>query len=131
MSRSQSYRGGMQDVRPQPRGHRKRAHPTGSGPAGTNDVPPDLLGYAGSLSPPIRRDTVPEASLELLMQMVQRVLDAQRETREDVREIKTRLGRLESDVASLHVFLAELSVRMDRFGDRLERVERRLEIADA
>jgi len=74
---------------------------------------------------------VPEGSLELLMQMVQRVLDAQRETREDVREIKTRLGRLESDVASLHVFLAELSVRMDRFGDRLEGVERRLEIADA
>jgi hypothetical protein len=37
-------------------------------------------------------------SLELLQQMVQRVLDSQRETREDVREIKTRLGRLESDV---------------------------------
>lgn len=73
---------------------------------------------------------MPEGSLELLMQMVQRVLDAQRETREDVREIKTRLGRLESDVASLHVFLAEIPVRMDRFGDRLERVERRLEIAD-
>ena len=71
---------------------------------------------------------MPEASLELL---VQRVLDAQRETREDVREIKTWLGRLESDVARLHVFLAELSVRMDRFGDRLEGVERRLEIADA
>ena len=90
--------------------------------------PPDLLDYAGSLSPPNRRDAVPEASLELL---VQRVLDAQRETREDVREIKTWLGRLESDVARLHVFLAELSVRMDRFGDRLEGVERRLEIADA
>ena len=65
------------------------------------------------------------------MQMVQRVLDAQRETREDVREIKTRLGRLASDVASLHVFLAEQSVCLDRFGDRFERVERRLEIADA
>jgi uncharacterized coiled-coil protein SlyX len=50
---------------------------------------------------------------------------------EDIREIKTRLGRLESNVASLHVFLAEQSVRLDRFSDRLERVERRLEIADA
>lgn len=74
---------------------------------------------------------MPEASLELLVQMVQKVLDAQRESREDIREIKTRLGRLESDIASLHVFLAERSVRLDRFGDRLERVERRLEIADA
>lgn len=74
---------------------------------------------------------MPEASLELLMTMVQKVLDAQRESREDIREIKTRLGRLEGDVASLHVFLAEQSVRLDRFSDRFERVERRLEIVDA
>ncbi|BCX81411.1 hypothetical protein MIT9_P0989 [Methylomarinovum caldicuralii] len=71
-----------------------------------------------------------EANLELLMQMVQKVLDNQREMREDIREIKSRLGRLESDVASLHGFLAEQSIRMDRFGDRLERVERRLELRD-
>jgi hypothetical protein len=44
------------------------------------------------------------------MKMVQKVPDAQRESREDIREIKTRLGRLESDVASLHVFLAEQSI---------------------
>jgi hypothetical protein len=78
----------------------------------------------------MRERIMPEASLDLLMQMVQRVLDAQRESREDIREIKTRLGRLESDVASLHVFLAEQSVRLDRFSDRFERVERRLDIAD-
>jgi predicted nuclease with TOPRIM domain len=71
-----------------------------------------------------------EPGLKSLKQMVQRVLDSQRETREDVREIKTRLGRLESEVANLHGFLAERSIRLDRFGDRLERVERRLEIAD-
>ena len=48
-----------------------------------------------------------ESSLELLMQMVQKVLDSQRETREYIREIKTRLGRLETDVAQLHVYWAE------------------------
>jgi len=48
---------------------------------------------------------VPEASLELLMQMVQKILDGQRDIREDLREIKTRLGRLETDVAQLHVQL--------------------------
>jgi predicted nuclease with TOPRIM domain len=68
--------------------------------------------------------------LESLMQMVQRVLDRQRETRGDIREITTRLGRLESEVANLHGFLAEQSIRLDRFADRLERVERRLESAD-
>lgn len=69
-----------------------------------------------------------EPSLELLMQLTQNVLDNQRETREDVREIKTRLGRLEADVAGLPVFLAEQSARLDRVGDRLVRVERRLEL---
>lgn len=58
---------------------------------------------------------MPEPNLELLMQMIQKVLDSQRETREDVREIKTRLGRLETDVIQLHVFLAEQSTRLDRF----------------
>ena len=33
---------------------------------------------------------MPKRSLELLMQMVQRVLDSQCETREDIREIKSR-----------------------------------------
>lgn len=73
---------------------------------------------------------MPDPSLDQLMQMVQRVLDSQRETREDVREIKNRIGRLESEVANLHRFLAEQSIRLDRFGDRLECVERRLEIAN-
>lgn len=70
-----------------------------------------------------------DVNLDLLQQMVQRVFDSQRETREDVREIKAQLGRLESEVTSLQVFLAEQSVRLDR-GDKLERVERRLESAD-
>ena len=76
----------------------------------------------------VLENAMAEPSLELLMQMVQKVLDSQREVREDVREIKTRLGRLETDVAQLHVFLAEQSIRLDRFSDRLERVERRLDI---
>ncbi len=71
---------------------------------------------------------MPDRSLDLVMQMVQRVLCSQRETREDVREIKSRIGCLESEVANLQRFLAEQSIRLDRFGDRLERVERWLEI---
>ncbi|MCX8048129.1 MAG: hypothetical protein N3A55_00520 [Methylohalobius sp.] len=71
---------------------------------------------------------MPEPSLELPIQMVQKMMDTQREIREDVRETKTRLGRLESDVAGLHTFLAEQSVHFSRFSDRLERVARRLEL---
>jgi len=71
-----------------------------------------------------------EVGMDLLMQMVQKVLDGQKDIREDVREIKTRLGRLETDVAQLHVYRAEQSTRLDRLSDRLERVERRLEIVE-
>ena len=42
----------------------------------------------------------------------------------DVREVKNRLGILESQYASI-------SNRQDRMDGRIERIERRLEIADA
>ena len=71
-----------------------------------------------------------EASHEPPMELMQKIMDSQRETREDVREIKARLGRLETEIASQHGFLAEQSIRLDRFSDRLECVERRLELRE-
>jgi len=44
--------------------------------------------------------------------------------REDMREVKTRLGILESQYASM-------SSRLDRLDGRVERIERRLDLADA
>lgn len=54
-------------------------------------------------------DTMLEPSFVLLMQMTQKVLDKQTEVREDVREIKARLVRLEADVARPQVFLERQS----------------------
>ena len=51
--------------------------------------------------------------------------------RDDMREVKQRVGALETEVAQVHVRLAEVSNRVDRLADRIERVERRLELADA
>jgi hypothetical protein len=62
--------------------------------------------------------------------MVQKVLDGQKDLREDMREVKIRIGRLGTDVAQLHPYMAEQSTRLDRINDRLERVERRLEIVE-
>jgi hypothetical protein len=56
--------------------------------------------------------------MELLSQMFQHVLDSLRRNREDTREIKSLLGRLEIEVANLRGLLAEHSIRLDRFGDR-------------
>jgi predicted nucleic acid-binding Zn-ribbon protein len=44
--------------------------------------------------------------------------------REDMREVKTRLGILENQYASM-------SSRLDRLDARVERIERRLDLADA
>ncbi|HXW24530.1 MAG TPA: hypothetical protein VEK73_07280 [Xanthobacteraceae bacterium] len=43
---------------------------------------------------------------------------------EDMREVKTRLGILENQYASM-------SVRLDRLDARAERIERRLDLAEA
>jgi uncharacterized coiled-coil protein SlyX len=51
-------------------------------------------------------------------------------TSSDVTELKTRAGRLEKNVAELHVTLAEHSVRMDKIDARLDRIEKRLELAE-
>jgi hypothetical protein len=59
---------------------------------------------------------------------IHRIVD---ETREDEREIKSRVGTLERDVAQIHVKIAEQSLRIDRFTDRVERIERRLDLAEA
>ncbi|MDN5849622.1 MAG: hypothetical protein L0H63_08255, partial [Nitrococcus sp.] len=52
------------------------------------------------------------------------------ELREDLREVKTRRGQLEHDIAHVHVALAEQSSRIDRLVSRTDRIERRLELAD-
>ena len=44
--------------------------------------------------------------------------------RDDMREVKQRLGALEANGAAL-------SQRLDRVGDRLDRIERRLELTEA
>jgi chromosome segregation ATPase len=53
------------------------------------------------------------------------------QVRDDIRELKTRMGRVEVSLADVHGQLAEHSVRFDRLGARLERIERRLELREA
>ena len=48
-----------------------------------------------------------------------------------MREVKTRLGLLEGQYASLSGQYASLSVRLDRLDEWVARIERRLELANA
>jgi len=51
--------------------------------------------------------------------------------RDDMREVKQRVGGLETEVAQVNVRLAEVSNRIDRFSNRVERIEQRLNLAEA
>jgi len=74
-------------------------------------------------------------TLEMLGQLVQRVLDNQRTHDDKLKEVVSRLSQLEHTHASLHrdnslvvENMAVLNERMDRMSDRIERIERRLEL---
>ena len=51
--------------------------------------------------------------------------------RDDMREVKQRLGILENQYANLEIQYASVSNRLDRMDGRIERIERRLELTDA
>lgn len=59
----------------------------------------------------------------LILEHLRQIRAGQDSLREDMREVKVRLGHLEAQYASL-------SSRIDRIGERLERVERRLELVE-
>ena len=51
--------------------------------------------------------------------------------REDLREVKMRLGILENQYAILANQYATMSNRLDRLDGRVERIERRFDLAEA
>jgi predicted nuclease with TOPRIM domain len=50
---------------------------------------------------------------------------------DELREIKERIGILETGVGNLGAQYASLSTRLDRLDDRVARIERRLDLQDA
>ncbi len=60
------------------------------------------------------------------MEYLRHVRTAVDALRDDMREVKSRRGHLEEQVASSHAQYASLSRCIDRLDERLERVERRL-----
>ena len=51
--------------------------------------------------------------------------------RDDMREVKQRIGSLETEVAQVNLKLAEVSNRVDRLANRIERIEKRLDLTEA
>lgn len=66
----------------------------------------------------------------IILEHLHHIRRAVDETREDARELKGRVGVLEQEVAQVHVKIAEQSGRIDRLTEGVERIERRLELAE-
>jgi len=72
-----------------------------------------------------------ESTDNLVLEHLRHIRGAVDALREDMRDLKTRVGRLEINVAQIQVALAEHSVRFDRLDARVEPIERRLDLAEA
>lgn len=51
--------------------------------------------------------------------------------RDDVRDLRQRVSSMERHLADIRSDVANIRGRLDAHGDRLKRIERRLELADA
>lgn len=71
-----------------------------------------------------------EVGLEMLAEMVRRVLDGQRRLEEGQHDLIHRVGRIETLLADDGGAQAHLSVRLDRLSERVGKIEARLNLID-
>jgi uncharacterized coiled-coil protein SlyX len=79
-----------------------------------------------------------EAVENLILEHLKRLQAGQDRIERDLKEIKTRLatvevaqGALRQHIGHLASSIAQQQVSMDRTNDRIERIEKRLELSDA
>lgn len=72
-----------------------------------------------------------EAPDNLILHYLRRIDEKVDAVHQDNRDLKVRLGRLETNLAQLHVAIAEHSNRFDHVDNRLDRIERRLNLAES
>ena len=66
-----------------------------------------------------------------VLEMLRRMRASQERVELDLGEIKVRLSSLEETQGQLLVLLGTMNKRMDRFDERMNRIERRFDLVDA
>jgi hypothetical protein len=61
---------------------------------------------------------------------VDRVIEGQSDIGRRMTSLEERVGRMQAELASIHGDFAGQSLRMDRFDQRRERIERRLDLTE-
>lgn len=66
----------------------------------------------------------------LMLEILKRLQADMSELKQDMRDTKIRVGLVEGHVASLLVAQHHTNERLDRLSDRVERIERRLDLVE-
>ena len=72
-----------------------------------------------------------EETENMVLEMLRRIRASQERTELDIADVKSRVSALEQMQGQVLVLLGTMNQRMDRFDERLGRIERRLELVDA
>ena len=67
---------------------------------------------------------------ELIYSVLQKMQGDMSEMKFDVRDLKTRMTMVEEHLGSSIIAISGVNARLDRMSDRVERIERRLELTD-
>ena len=67
---------------------------------------------------------------ELIYSVLQKMQGDMSEMKFDVRDLKTRMTMVEEHLGSSIIAISGVNSRLDRLSDRVERIERRLELTD-
>lgn len=67
----------------------------------------------------------------LVLEQLRRIRASQDEMRLELAELKTRMSAVDEIQGQILVMMGAMNKRMDRFEERLGRIERRLDLVDA
>jgi len=72
-----------------------------------------------------------EDTENMVLEMLRRIRASQERTELDIADVKSRVSALEQVQGQVLVLLGTMNQRMDRFDERLGRIERRLDLVEA
>jgi hypothetical protein len=72
-----------------------------------------------------------EETDNMVLEMLRRIRASQERTELDLADLKSRVSALEQMLGQVLVLLGTMGQRMDRFDERLGRIERRLDLVEA
>ena len=72
-----------------------------------------------------------EDTENMVLEMLRRIRASQERTELDIADVKSRVSALEQVQGQVLVLLGSMNQRMDRFDERLGRIERRLDLVEA